>query len=263
LPLLIFFFRGGSPILDGIAAYLRSVGVHGLVYPSARSDPLVRVTGGEVDDWSGWCFVDYRDAPHRQPARRVILNPDSWAETTAPVSLRLAPPDHPVTGSFALEDNAQGIAAVRRYDSELFYQRNYFRGRRDVFAPHFAVPGARGSLSVVQLRAMLGAGRVQLTTPTTSEKDEPSTVGDVVAAALDPPPTAYLEPHFRVDSTWFLYRVGTSDAALQIHCAVCDYTDLWPVHRAEQPARCPRLWLRRRRTRATRRRAHTNAADGP
>jgi hypothetical protein len=52
---------GGSlPLLQGIGAWLRSNGVAGLVFPSARCDSGVIVKNGEVTSWWGFNYVDYR-----------------------------------------------------------------------------------------------------------------------------------------------------------------------------------------------------------
>jgi tetratricopeptide (TPR) repeat protein len=240
LPLLLFHFRGGSPILDGLAAYLQSVGVRGLVYPSARCNPMVRVVGGKVDGSLGWCFVDYQDAPHPPTARRVIVNPDSWAETTGALTLRVGPEGHPVAGSFAVEGNLEAIASVRRYSAELQYQRNYFAEMPEALSPRFLVNGTGARASVIELRAMLAAGKAALSTRVTADDSGEITVGDVIAAGLSAPPEPYLRSEFHADPAWFVYRIGTWDAELLIHCAVCDFEEIWPLHMGEQRGRCPR-----------------------
>lgn len=56
---------GGSlPLLQGIGAWLRSNGVAGLVFPSARCDSGVIVRNGEVISWWGFNYVDYRGSSH-------------------------------------------------------------------------------------------------------------------------------------------------------------------------------------------------------
>jgi tetratricopeptide (TPR) repeat protein len=240
LPLLLFQARGGSPVLDGIAAHLRSMGVQGLVYPSARCDPMVRLSTGRVEAWSGWCFVDYRDAPRQRPALRMIADPDSWAQTTAPLAIHVAPQDHPIAGSFAVEGNVSAISAVRRYESELYYQRFYFADTPEASVPGFRLPDIDSQVSVVQIRALLAIGRINLASVAAGTDGSEIAVGDVIAAALPAPPEPGLQPRFRADHTWFVYRIGTWDAVLQTHCAVCDYEELWPVDKGELSPHCPR-----------------------
>lgn len=65
LPHLMHPEFGGSTLTDGIGSWLRTIGVSGLVYPSARSD--VAVVNGDNDSIIasyGWNFVDYRDADY-------------------------------------------------------------------------------------------------------------------------------------------------------------------------------------------------------
>jgi hypothetical protein len=65
LPTLVVPGIGGSAFHQGVGAWLRSHGVAGLVYPSARCDAFLcaRSTGTRQSiEFSGWNFVDYRGA---------------------------------------------------------------------------------------------------------------------------------------------------------------------------------------------------------
>jgi hypothetical protein len=65
LPTLVVSGIGGSAFHQAVGAWLRSHGVAGLVYPSARCDAYVceRTIGGErFAEFYGWTFVDYRNA---------------------------------------------------------------------------------------------------------------------------------------------------------------------------------------------------------
>lgn len=53
---------GQLPLLQGIGAWLRSNGVAGLVFPSARCDSGVAVEGDQVKSWWGFNYVDYRNS---------------------------------------------------------------------------------------------------------------------------------------------------------------------------------------------------------
>lgn len=65
-PSLMDQARGGGNLCKIVGLYLRSLGVSGLVFPSARSDVRVKVVDGVSVDQHGWSFVDYRDAPEAQ-----------------------------------------------------------------------------------------------------------------------------------------------------------------------------------------------------
>jgi hypothetical protein len=54
---------GELPLLQDIGAWLRSNGVAGLVFPSARCDSGVVIQDGELTSWWGFNYVDYRGAP--------------------------------------------------------------------------------------------------------------------------------------------------------------------------------------------------------
>jgi hypothetical protein len=63
LPALVYPEFGGSGVTKSIGSWMRTMGVNGLVYPSARSDVSVSFTyESEVARHRGWCFVDYRAA---------------------------------------------------------------------------------------------------------------------------------------------------------------------------------------------------------
>lgn len=60
LPSILNQELGGGPGFCTIAGTaLRNAGIHGLIYPSARSDAYVKVHNGTVVDSSGWIFVKY------------------------------------------------------------------------------------------------------------------------------------------------------------------------------------------------------------
>lgn len=63
LPTLMTQERGGGMFCQMVGTWLRNHGVNGMIFPSVRNDPMVEVKDGQVVDWRGWNFVDYRDAP--------------------------------------------------------------------------------------------------------------------------------------------------------------------------------------------------------
>lgn len=54
---------GGSTFIQGIGAYLRSIGVQALIYPSARTNSRSLTLDGKVQESFGYILVNYRDAP--------------------------------------------------------------------------------------------------------------------------------------------------------------------------------------------------------
>jgi hypothetical protein len=63
LPHLIYPEFGGSGLTLAIGSWMRSVGVSGLVFPSARSNASVKNhSADQIEYFHGWNFVDYRGA---------------------------------------------------------------------------------------------------------------------------------------------------------------------------------------------------------
>lgn len=62
LPALVYPEFGGSGFNKSVGSWLRTVGINGLVYPSARSDAGVSYDAeGKAAAWQGWNLVDYRN----------------------------------------------------------------------------------------------------------------------------------------------------------------------------------------------------------
>jgi hypothetical protein len=71
----------GGP-LQAIGDYLRGKAVAGLVYPSARTDSYVEFKNGEMSDFGGWNFVDFRNSPQEAwPVNGYTHIIDPWQET--------------------------------------------------------------------------------------------------------------------------------------------------------------------------------------
>lgn len=79
LPTLLSQERGGGMFGQMVGCWLRKHGVNGLIFPSVRNDPSVELQGGQVVDWRGWNFVDYRDAPEPYFAAFFDIS-DYWEE---------------------------------------------------------------------------------------------------------------------------------------------------------------------------------------
>lgn len=80
LPSLLDQQRGGGNFDKLVGLYLRQIGVSGLVFPSARMDAYTYVEDGEVKEYHGWTFLDYRDAPEPEYVGFVEFRPE-WPRT--------------------------------------------------------------------------------------------------------------------------------------------------------------------------------------
>ncbi len=63
LPSLSQTSNGGGLLSQAVGVVLRRLGAEGLVFPSARKSVQATLYRGELIDWDGWNFVDYRGAP--------------------------------------------------------------------------------------------------------------------------------------------------------------------------------------------------------
>lgn len=102
LPDLMIPDRGGSDLDKGIALFLRKSGVQGLVFPSARSDVLCEFTDGQLSDFRGWNFVDYRQTTEQWDQHNMIYQ-DDWLPHFGTAIVHGAPDDHPNAGSWRVE----------------------------------------------------------------------------------------------------------------------------------------------------------------
>lgn len=100
---------GGLPFLQGIGAWLRSHGVSGLVFPSARTDFGAELWGGELGATWGWNFVSYHDSPPA-PWRDHFGKCQTWLDWTPPARL-IFEVEHPV------ENRSWMVTGIR--DAEL------------------------------------------------------------------------------------------------------------------------------------------------
>ena len=63
LPCLLDQSIGGAGETNIIGIWLRKIGANGLIFPSARVDPYVKVNKNVVREAQGWSYVDYEGAP--------------------------------------------------------------------------------------------------------------------------------------------------------------------------------------------------------
>lgn len=117
LPALVYPEFGGSGFTKGLGSWMRSVGVAGLVYPSARSDAAAVYDGAlGLHGWHGWNFVDYRDAEFL-PDRLAHFDNNDWYGF---VGCRQPAPVLKVAGtSWALSGTERRYREVRGWMLEL------------------------------------------------------------------------------------------------------------------------------------------------
>ena len=83
VPTLMHPALGGNDVTHAIGSWMRSSGVNGLVFPSARSDASVTIEDGELVNWRGWNFVDYRTS-RDLPATEVTNSAGGWPNFLQP-----------------------------------------------------------------------------------------------------------------------------------------------------------------------------------
>jgi len=101
LPSLMSAERGGNDFTNSLGFFLRKTGVNGLVFPSARSDVQCEFLHGQLNDFRGWNFVDYRHAKKTFTDR--IVDVSHWENDLGEgVTCSLAPEDSPFAHSWRI-----------------------------------------------------------------------------------------------------------------------------------------------------------------
>lgn len=77
LPTLMNATLGGTNVTHAIGSWMRSSGVNGLIFPSARSNAAATISDGQLAEWHGWNFLDYRTAT-ALPATEVTRSSGGW-----------------------------------------------------------------------------------------------------------------------------------------------------------------------------------------
>ena len=76
LPAMYHPYRGGSGVTAGIGSWLRTMGVNGLVFPSARSNAMIKVDpNGKLIGTHGWNLLLYSDS---RPDHQVHADAKPW-----------------------------------------------------------------------------------------------------------------------------------------------------------------------------------------
>ena len=79
LPSLLEQSIGGSGLNNIIGIWLRRIGANGIIFPSARVDPCVKVRKNVVQEAQGWNYVDY-DGTSATELEIMIHLEESWTE---------------------------------------------------------------------------------------------------------------------------------------------------------------------------------------
>jgi hypothetical protein len=109
IPTLMHPSLGGSDVTHAIGSWMRSSGVNGLIFPSARSNASATIRNGALVDWHGWNLVDYRTARHL-PATEKTNSVGGWLDFLQPgVKLEVS-----ADGEFAGSWRVTGLQA--RYE---------------------------------------------------------------------------------------------------------------------------------------------------
>jgi hypothetical protein len=113
LPQLMDITNGGNWVTDMLGAYLRSKGVAGLIFPSARCNVVAAVQNRQLVRSRGWNLVDYRNAADKPTPRKVVLidefklrfSDDESVDDR--IRVAFAPHDSDFAGSFRVEGNIE------------------------------------------------------------------------------------------------------------------------------------------------------------
>lgn len=247
LPLLMFPIRGGSPVTEAIAVWLRRIGANAFIFPSARTDPYCKIENGELVETRGWNLVDYRNAPNPPSLVRLIEEPVTWTAFRYGMKVVRGIPGGPYEGSWHTFGNRGAEIARVRYESELYYQqkcptKSKLQSDKDFFI--LREQSWTGPISLAELKASLFAGLMSLSMPIkcSSEgtvQERIPAVGEIVAEATPVENEPYWENRVVWTGSWFVHQWGIWDAEVLVRCPICNYKSLWPYFRGYFESACP------------------------
>ncbi len=123
LPSLTVYDRGGNDFTDALGAYLRVKGANGMVFPSARCNVKCEFYNGELNDFNGWNFVDYRQLD--KPFSDVFIDFSPWVnEVGEGITIAFAPDDSPYANSWRIDGKETWEDCQREIWLNEFYERN-------------------------------------------------------------------------------------------------------------------------------------------
>src|SRR5262249_37022592 len=99
--------NGGNDFTDLIGAYLRTHGVAGLVFPSARTNTFAVFRDSELVQSGGWNLVDYRHASDSPLIRKLVWMTDWGSFPDSMTRVEVPPTSSPHAGSFRVKGNEE------------------------------------------------------------------------------------------------------------------------------------------------------------
>lgn len=237
LRLLTTTAEGGSPITEGIGAWLRTLGAEALIYPSARMNASVTFKNGTIADFSGFNLVDYRGTPPPEPVVRLVHRPVTtidFAHLHYPVST--SPPTEPsLTGSFIIRGVAERQEEIlRHFEAEAKARQAPEVTRKPIFPESMLRPVFRlenGDVcSVRDMRGLASAKTISLSDTVTSiETGQEGQVGGWLLSML----RMHDQDHAGNINwsgewfCWFCLPHAADNCLFAIICPVCEARDGW------------------------------------
>ncbi len=248
VPMLMSYFKGGSPVTDTIGVWLRRLGANALIFPSSRTDPFCKIVNGRFDTARGFNLVDFREAPPPPSVATLIEEPVSWAELKFGVSLVCGVPGGIYEGSWETRGNFDATRSQARYEAELYYQAHYSNINPEYANKKFMFQSGKnwvGPVLITELKASLASGIVSLFNNVKKDDEIPHNqenyeLGNLLANSTIPVKEDYLEKEVCWGGSWFLHQWGKWDDEILLHCPICDHTALYPFARGYQVySKCP------------------------
>ena len=123
LPSLTTADRGGNDFTDSLGGYLRVKGANGMVFPSARCNVKCEFYNGELNDFTGWNFVDYRQLD--KPLSDSFIDFSPWVTQVGEgVTIAFAPDDSPYANSWRIDGKEAWEDSNRAWWLDDFYKGN-------------------------------------------------------------------------------------------------------------------------------------------
>lgn len=249
LPLLMTHFIGGTMITDVIAKWLISIGANGLIYPSARSDIYAEIINGTLNEFKGWCLVDYSNS--QKPDNNefnIIPHPDGWVQPYPDCILMMDPPSSRRNGSWRYTGCIKSRASIQQYNTELFYQHRYFKDKKDYFTKKYKLPEQNSTdlFSLAELVAALKSQQLTLTLNSLIETEnngptQYDKLGKLIAISKSDVKDKDIK-EIIISDKWFMYR-PVSDHTYLLICPVCDWEANTEISILDTKKFCPNCYF--------------------
>ncbi len=122
LPDLTVYDRGGSDFTEKFGNFLRHNGANGMIFPSARCDIGCEFLNGELNDYRGFNYVDYRGL--KPPVASVVRDVSPWTNKIFEgITIHTAPDDTPYAHSWRMEGKEAGEDSNRELWMNKFHEK--------------------------------------------------------------------------------------------------------------------------------------------